>query len=89
MIVVKIELWPGGSFEKRRPLGRMYITNSGRRVNETNGKRADYGVRLMRKSAAGYGAVPAREGIVLDHARNSYSIWKLVARALRSVGFEP
>ena len=78
MIVVKVELWPLGFESRKRELGRMHLTNVG--VNET-GKRGDYDVKVMRR---GTKDKVQRTGEVRDYPRLSYSIWRLVQRALRS-----
>jgi len=42
MVVVKIELWPGGDPSKARPLGEMRISNDGTGTEE----RGNYDVEL-------------------------------------------
>ena len=86
MIVVKIEMWPKGSEEKRYELGRTYIYNCG-----GDARRGDYQVRVCRKGdfepearriVAGEGFT--RTGEVRNYPRLSYNVWRLVSRALRS-----
>jgi len=78
MIVIKIELWPKGFESKARELGRMYVANTG---ELGNGKRGNYHVRLLRKGTT----TVQREGNVDDFPRLSYSVWRLVLRAIKSV----
>ncbi len=76
MIVIKVELWPFGYEEKKRELGRMHIANVG-----GSATRGDYKVKVMRK---GTERTVQREGEVTNYPRQSYSVWRLVQRALRS-----
>lgn len=67
-------------------LGRLYIWNRG---TTRNSKRGDYGVAVCRKGDfdSPFGrppATPLRTGEVLDYPRLAYSVWRLVARALKS-----
>lgn len=89
MIVVKLELWPGGDASRSHEIGRTYINNVG-----GAGKRGDYDVRVMRKDygpdtvsmrnvfADGKGI--ARKGHVSNYPRLSYNVWRLIVRALLS-----
>lgn len=94
MIVVRIELWPGGAEDKLREIGRMYIANVG-----GTQERGDYTVAVCRKGSE---KVPAelwqgagrdapegspkatRAGSVRDYPRLAYNVWRLVCRALAS-----
>jgi len=78
MIVIKIELWPKGFESRARELGKMYIANTG---ELGNGKRGNYHVRLFRKGTN----TVQREGSVENFPRHSYSVWRLVSRAIKSV----
>ena len=80
MIVVKVELWPGGDRKRAREIGRMTITNDG---TSHSPRRGDYGVKLMRKGTTNR---IQRQGDVKGHARQSYSVWVLVKKALDAVG---
>jgi len=79
MIVVKIELWPKGIENKAREIGRMTLHNLPLRTM-MNPKRGDYEVHVMRR---GNKSKPLRTGIVEDYPRQSYNIWRLIARALK------
>lgn len=85
MLVIKIELHNANTDEVTE-LGTMIIANDG-----TGGLKAgNYDVRLGRKGQMDLAAVynrPQREGKVLGHARQSYSVWALVRKALQAVGF--
>ena len=79
MIVVKIELWPGGWESKKKEIGRMTIANRG--INPAHPKRGDYRVRIMRRGTTD---VIQRESEVLNYPRQSYPVWELIMRALNS-----
>lgn len=89
MIVVKIELWPGGDASRSREIGRTYINNTG-----GSDSRGDYDVRVMRKDydpqnislrkVFGEGKGIARKGRVEKYPRLSYNVWRLIAKALLS-----
>ena len=76
MIVVKIELWPWGFESRKKEIGRMLIDNQG-----VDGKRGDYRVRVLRKGSE---TKVLREGEVKNYPRESYTIWRLICRALKS-----
>lgn len=82
MIVVKIELWPGGheNHPRKQELGRLHITNLGNHPNAR--RRGNYGIRVMRRGSTNK---VLKEGEVLDYPRESYTIWELVKRALNNV----
>lgn len=80
MVVVKIELWPGGCEHLARELGRMTLTNTGEHPGHP--RRGDYVARLMRKGAP---KTVLRTAEVLDYPRLSYPIWKLLRRALEAL----
>lgn len=65
-------------------LGRMVIANRG---DGEDPARGDYDVRVGRKSKLEPAEVyhhPQRSGEVLNYPRLSYSVWRLVLRALRA-----
>ena len=82
MVVVHIELWPGGDKTRARPLGTVRITNDGTGTNE-------FGNCTVSASHAGmfYGKRPEpyKTGIVRRFARR-LSPYRLVCRALRALG---
>jgi len=92
VIVVKIELWPHGVEHFAKEIGRMYIGNVG-----GTDERGDYEVAVCRRGIQscpwphGYDdddtkkrPQPARIGEVKNYPRLSYSVWRLVMRALKS-----
>ena len=86
MIVVKLEMWPGGNPAKAREIGRTYINNVG-----GTEKRGDYDVRVCRKGHVDHhvkvfreGKGIVRRGHVSNYPRLSYNVWRLIIRALRS-----
>ena len=84
MLVIKIELWPLGDGNKARELGRMYVANTGKGTKS----KGDYKVAVCRKGSTKCpftGKVKAvREGKVENFPRNSYSVWRLIGRAILS-----
>lgn len=88
MIVVKVELHSAIT-GRVSELGRMLIGNDGTGA----GKRGNYDVRVLRKRMDNvheepfeqwYRAPVTRAGRVEDYPRQSYNVWRLVARALLS-----
>ncbi len=74
MIVIRVELWPGGWPSKARELMRMHITNDA----TGSDKRGNYRVELFRRGRQGV----LRMGRVEDFPRRSYHIGRLLLRAL-------
>jgi len=77
MIVVKIELWPGGFKKESRKklLGTLLIA---RTKITPDRKRADYLVRMIRKHSE-------RTATVKDYPRKAYPPDELVRRALNEI----
>lgn len=83
MLVVKIELWPFGQEEKAEEIGRMYVSNDGSGTR----KRGNYDAEVCRKGTTerpASGGTATRTGRVEDYPRQSYNVWRLVTRALKS-----
>lgn len=84
MIVLKVELHSAVT-GKVTTLGSAIISNRG----DGSNTRGNYDVRVGNKRDANnlvsVYRKPQRRGEVLDYPRTSYSIWRLVLRALRSV----
>ena len=78
MIVVKVELWPGGHEDRKRELGRMHLTNQGTGTRE----RGNYAVKLMRRGTVD---VVQRTTDIENYPRQSYPVWELVRRALQKL----
>lgn len=81
MIVVKIELHSAVTGVVSE-LGRMLISNDG---TSRDPKRGHYDVRLMRRGSP---TVVQRQARVEKYPRAAFSVWVLVARALKNVGIE-
>lgn len=84
MIIVDITLLPASGGEPRH-LGRMVLTNDGAGTL----KRGNYDVAVLRKGKLRLATAElddravTRRGRVEDYPRKSYSVWRLVLRALR------
>jgi hypothetical protein len=78
MLVIKVEMWPGGDGMRRRELGRMKIANTG---SSGDPKRGNYRVNLMRKG----NKTVQRTCRVDNYPRLSYPVWELVRRALNTL----
>lgn len=83
MLVIKIEKWPFGQEEKAEEIGRTYVTNDGSGTL----KRGNYDVEVCRRGTTekpSGGGTAARTGRVEDYPRQSYNVWRLIIRALKS-----
>lgn len=80
MLVIRIELWPGGSEKRKREIGLMEIVN--RADHPDRPKRGNYVVYLMRRGAS---RTVQRRCTVEDYPRESYPVWELVRRALNTL----
>lgn len=90
MIVIKLEMWPGGDESRMYELGRTYVFNNG----AGTARRRNYEVRVCRKNRNGDYSLTSKQ-IVAGHrctrtARvdnwpsESYNIWRLILRCLMS-----
>lgn len=79
VLVVKIELWPGGDERRVKELGRLHIINRG---DSPTPKRGNYTVNLMRRGTL---QTVQRSGEVLNYARLAYPVWKLLRKALEAL----
>ncbi|WP_441255783.1 hypothetical protein [Tardiphaga sp. 285_C5_N1_2] len=79
MIMVTVEILPGGYADARHTIGRMYIAN----ISDL-ARRSDYRVDII-EGANPLAGTSARASTtyVLDHDRFQ-SIWRLIASALES-----
>lgn len=76
MLVVTIELWPGGSSALRRPIGTMHIGNESLLADVS-----DYRVIAMQTANSLTGEPPGIADFqVLGHARRQ-RVWALLQRA--------
>tara|TARA_Y100000310_G_scaffold124073_1_gene122813 strand:- start:1329 stop:1589 length:261 start_codon:yes stop_codon:yes gene_type:complete len=78
MLVIKVELWPGGLGHNRRELGRMKIANVATTADQ---KRGNYRVKLMRRG----NKTVQRTCRVDNYPRLAYPVWELVRRALNTL----
>ncbi len=104
MIIVKIEMWPGGKGGSRvREIGRMVIYNEGGTQTATRG---NYVARLMRRSSADQmlreelvEALDSKELFdrfeitdgpvqISEYPRLAYSAWALVSRCIKALKIE-
>lgn len=81
MIVIKLEMWPGGYEANKYELGRAYLWNDGKGTTA----RGNYDGAIMRKGDARpphlAGAI-TRTGQVRGYPRLSYTVWELIRRFL-------
>ncbi|HWB13318.1 MAG TPA: hypothetical protein VG826_29100 [Pirellulales bacterium] len=82
MVVVKIELWPHGDEEQKRPLGVLTIANDG----SGDARVGHYDVTASHAGAYfGRRREPYRTGKVRGFPRQ-LSPYRLVCRALKAIG---
>lgn len=87
MIVVKIELWSAVTGEKTE-IGQMVLANDG---TSRDIKRGNYDVKLGRRGVTDTKIIwqkPQKQARVELFPRQSFSVWVLVARALKNLGIE-
>lgn len=77
MIVVKVELHSAIT-GKITEIGRMVISNDGTAKDK---RRGNYTARVCRRGSTNF-LKPTREGKIANFPRKSYTIWKLVHKAL-------
>lgn len=77
MIVVYVELWPGGDQDRAQPIGSLAI------ANESNlSLLSNYSFEIDEAPAPALGVEPLKkQGQVLGHNRRQ-SVWKLIRRAI-------
>jgi len=88
MIVVKLEMWPGGDGSRAREIGRTYIYRNGGAFPS----RGDYEIRVCRrghfrvKDAASFvsGEGFTRTARIENFPRLSYNVWRLILRCLKA-----
>lgn len=77
MVVVRVELWPGGDRSKARLLGEARIANDGGQRTDSRG---DYTVELSKFNGTGVW----KRGRVTGFPRLRLGGWDLLFRALRA-----
>jgi hypothetical protein len=82
VIVVKVEMWPGGDESRAYELGSAVIVNDGKgtpdRGNYTAGFHRGAGKATRRTT---------KFGEVKDFPRKSLNVWHLIARCLKEAGY--
>ncbi len=68
MIVVKIEIWPGGDVGRKRDAAIMTIANIG-----GDQERGDYQVHLTHQAGSGFGPAELPDPVDVSHGRG---VWK-------------
>jgi len=86
MIVVKVEMWPGGDEARASELARAYIANQVTTTVETRGAAGDYSVELR---GGVYGRPDLlkrvwKKGTVLGFDRVKRGTWDLLFQALKN-----
>lgn len=80
MLVIKAELWPGGSEYHKQTLGRMTVVNDETGTDE----RGNYQILLMSLPE-----LPMIVGRVIDFPRKDNHVWDLVYEALEGMLHDP
>ena len=78
MLVVKIELWPGGHEGNAKEIGRAYIWNDGSGTEA----RGNYKGKILRRGSQ---TRIWREGRVLGFPRKRLKAWDLLQRFLNDI----
>lgn len=87
MIVIKVEMWPGGNESRAQEFARATITNQISTTQQTGGHLGDYVIHL----SGGIWGRPEcqkriwRSGRVFDFNRRSRGIWDLLYLGLRGL----
>jgi hypothetical protein len=87
MLVVKVEMWPGGNPEKAYEMTRAYIANDVKTTNETKGEYGTYNARFMQSVRFSPDKVWKRGKAEHIHRRRR-GIWDILFVALRSAGLD-
>lgn len=86
MLVVKVELWPGGrGGEHAKELCRAYISNDGKTSNATSGEYGAYDAKFMQSTQYNPDKV-WKKGRVDKMHRKRRGVWDILYVALRSAG---
>lgn len=83
MIVVRMELWPGGDESRKKTLGIATICNEGGTVSDTH---PPYSVKIMKSPMYAKSPGVWKRGIVKAYPRESknWGPWELLALALHA-----
>jgi hypothetical protein len=76
MLVVRVELWPGGDYRRANTIATMIVGNQSALADTS-----DYSVRATENGAPHLGILPSEsEFLIKDHPRKQ-SVWELIAKA--------
>jgi hypothetical protein len=78
MIVIRLEMWPGGREENKYELGTGTITNVGTGTEE----RGQYRIQLLKCARYAKTAGVWKRGVVLNFPRQRLGPWDLLLRCL-------
>jgi len=87
MLVVKIEMWPGGDESKAYEHSRAYISNDIKTTLKTGGEYGSYNVKFMQSHKFNPTKIWKRGKAERIH-RTRRGIWDVLYVALRSAGLE-
>lgn len=87
MIVLRLEMWPGGREANKYELCTMTLANIGA---STDGKKGDYSVYLYRRPRTGQTTDPMtddplRTTVVRGHRRLSQHVLQLIRKAIKGL----
>jgi hypothetical protein len=81
MLVVYVEMWPGGDQSKAYPLGSLAVSN----VTQPGDLLDNYQFEIDEAAAPQVGIERLeKKGVILAHNRRQ-SVWKLIRRAIDTV----
>jgi hypothetical protein len=84
MIVIKVELWPGGDESRRREISRMNLWNTG---DHTYGSTlGDYEFVIVEPGA--FGGDQTHHHGALKNQQRDRSVWSLVREVLGTIRFK-
>jgi hypothetical protein len=86
VLVIRVELWPGGDERRKRELALMTIANDGTGDIKTG----NYVGSVFRKGALAEDCTkrPLRSAEVKGYKRLNLHVWNLVARMLGNMGYK-
>lgn len=82
MLMVRVQVWPGGDEARAFDVATMRIVNVGGGLSQ-----GTYEVETEGEATLAGELIAARKGMVHAHLRQRLPVWTLVSRALRSVGY--
>ncbi len=76
MLVVRVELWPGGNYRTARTIASMVIGNQSQLAEES-----DYHIRRHTDGSTLLGVAEEEVEFEIKQHKRSQSVWALVAKA--------